>query len=62
MPYCAAARLAPAVFLPRPRLDKMHRFLEDLARGVVTQGLVQALVIVEFEIGGNGRAKTASHI
>src|SRR5215471_6787705 len=37
----------------------IHRqpLLQDLARGAVTQRLVQALVVVEFKVGGDAAAR-----
>jgi len=51
---CAAAvGTAQEIFLPRSKLGKPHRFLESLARGAVTQSLVQSLMVVGIEVGGD---------
>jgi hypothetical protein len=38
---CLKLAICLSGFFPAPKLGKPHRLLEDLARGVVTQGLVQ---------------------
>jgi len=37
-------------FSPAPQLGKRQRFCEGLARGAVTEGLVQSLVIVQASV------------
>jgi hypothetical protein len=40
-------------FSPAPKTGNPQRFLEDLARGAVTQGLVQTLVVVKFKVSSD---------
>jgi hypothetical protein len=40
-------------FSPAPKLGTLQCFLKDLARGAVTQGLVQSLAVIEIEVSGN---------
>jgi hypothetical protein len=51
---CRGLAISASGFSPAPKLGKLHRFFEDLARGAVTQGLVQPLVVVELEVGSCG--------
>lgn len=45
--------LSATGFSPAPKLSSQHCFLEQLARGALTQRLVQSFMVVEIEVGGD---------
>jgi hypothetical protein len=54
MRYCAAAAgISTSGFSPASKLGRVHRLLEDPARGPVIQGLMQSFAVIGIEVRGN---------